>query len=135
MFNASDERCEIFMTRPGAERSQTCGDCSSSSEATYYGAADLPLVRRDSTTIVRAGYSIGYSDSRGTESLAFATVNYRWVDLSSAFVMAHEFGNSTQHWRLGLGVRRAGYIVAIGREAGGAGIGASYQFLLTRTVK
>jgi len=107
---------------------------SSAKDATYFAAADLPLVRRDST-VVRGGYSIAYSESRGTESLAFATATYRWVDLSSAFVMAREFGNSTERWRLGLGVRRAGYIVAIAREAGGAGIGASYQFLLTRTVK
>ena len=46
-----------------------------------------------------------------------------------------EFGNTSNRWRLGFGLRRAGYTVAIGRENGAAGLGASYQFLLTRAVK
>ncbi len=108
---------------------------SSSNDAAYFAAADLPVIQRDSTVMVRAGYSIGHAERRGTESLVFATGTYRRVELNSGLAIVNEFGNVTERWRLGLGVRRAGYLVAIGREAGGAGIGASYQFLLTRTIK
>jgi hypothetical protein len=45
------------------------------------------------------------------------------------------FGNRDKRWRLGVGVRYAGYTAAIGREDGAAGIGGSYQFLLTRVIK
>jgi hypothetical protein len=45
------------------------------------------------------------------------------------------FGNRDKRWRLGVGVRYGGYTAAIGREDGAAGIGGSYQFLLTRVIR
>jgi hypothetical protein len=108
---------------------------SSSEDAAYFAAADVPVVRVDTTLIIRGGYSFGRSEGRGHEQYAFGTATYRQFDLSSGISRATEFGNSSDRWRLGLGVRYAGYTIAIGREDGAAGVGASYQFLLTRAVK
>jgi hypothetical protein len=108
---------------------------SSSNEASYFAAADVPVVRLDTTLLVRAGYSFGSTEGRGHENYVFSTAAYRQFDLSTGVSTTTEFGNSSHRWRLGFGLRRAGYHVAIGREAGSAGFGANYQFLLTRAVK
>ena len=108
---------------------------SGTTDASYLAAADLPLFERDSTVSVRGGFSVTRTEGRGHERYAFGTASYRLVDLSAGMAAVHEFGNSSQRWRLGLGLHHAGYTVAIGREDGGAGFGGSYQFLLTRTIK
>ena len=89
----------------------------------------------DSTLVIRAGYSVTATTHRGNETYPFATATYRQLDLSGGMSDTREFGNFDRRWRLGLGLHRAGYTVAIGREQSGAGLGASYQFLLTRAVK
>jgi hypothetical protein len=109
---------------------------SRSKEApTYLAAADLPLVRRDSSFVLRGGYSLSRTDGRGREDYAFATTSYRQFDASAGLAETSVFGNRDKRWRLGVGVRYAGYTAAIGREDGAAGIGGSYQFLLTRVIK
>lgn len=108
---------------------------SGTSDASYFAAADLPVFQRDSTVAVRGGFSMTRTEGRGHERYAFGTATYRLVDLSAGMSTVHEFGNSSQRWRLGLGLHHAGYTVAIGREDGGAGFGGSYQFLLTRAIK
>ena len=108
---------------------------SASNEASYFAAADLPVLRIDTTLAVRGGYSVSRTEGRGHEQYVFGTATYRQFDLSSGISTTTEFGSSSHRWRLGFGLRRAGYTVAIGREDGGAGLGASYQFLLTRAVK
>jgi len=108
---------------------------SSSNEASYFAAADVPVVRLDTTLIVRGGYSFATTERRGHENYVFGTAGYRQFDLSAGVSSTTEFDNTSHRWRLGFGLRRAGYHVAIGREDGAAGFGASYQFLLTRAVK
>jgi hypothetical protein len=103
--------------------------------ATYLAAADVPVIRRDSSFVVRGGYSLSRTDGRGRENYTFATASYRQFDASAGMAETAEFGNHDRRWRLGVGVRYAGYTAAIGREAGAAGVGGSYQFLLTRAVK
>jgi hypothetical protein len=108
---------------------------SRSKEApTYLIAADVPIVRRDSSFVLRGGYSLSRTDGRGREDYAFTTTSYRQFDASAGFAQASAFGNSDHRWRLGIGVRYAGYTAAIGREDGAAGVGGSYQFLLTRVI-
>jgi hypothetical protein len=104
-------------------------------DASFLAAADVPVFRRDSTAMIRVGMSEMKTTGRGDERYAFATGKYRQIDLSCGVATVHEFGNSSRRWRLGLGVHRAGYTVAIGREDGGAGFGGSYQFVLTRALK
>jgi len=103
--------------------------------ASYLAAADVPLMRRDSTLLVRGGYSITRTDGRGREEYAFTTTSYRQFDLSAGVAQATAFGNRDRRWRLGLGLRYGGYTAAFGREDGAAGIGASTQFLLTRVIR
>jgi hypothetical protein len=108
---------------------------SGGADASYLAAADVPVFKRDSTVIVRGGFSMTTTQRRGNERYAFGTATYRGVDLSTGMSTVHQFGNSSRRWRLGFGLHYAGYTVAIGREDGGAGFGGSYQFLLTRAVK
>jgi len=109
---------------------------SRSKEApTYLAAADLPIVRRDSSLVLRGGYSLSHTDGRGREGYVFTTTTYHQFDASAGLAETSSFGNHDRRLRLGVGVRHAGYTVAIGREDGAAGVGASYQFLLTRVIR
>lgn len=104
-------------------------------EATYAAAADYALYRKDSTIAVRVGQSVSQTEARGREDYSFLTAKYRMLDLNSGWSRSLAFGNTSNRWRFGLGLRYAAYTVAIGREDGAAGIGASYQFLIKRVVK
>jgi hypothetical protein len=104
-------------------------------DASYLAAADVPVVVRDSTFSLRTGYSVSRNEGRGHEDYIFGTSRYQMLDLSAGLVRAFAFGNISQSWRLGCGLHYAGYTLAIGREDGAAGLGASYQFLFTRVMK
>lgn len=108
---------------------------SGGGDASYLAAADIPVIKRDSTGVVRAGFSMTTTANHGHERYAFGTATYRGIDLSTGMSTVHQFGNSSRRWRLGFGLHYAGYTVAMGREDGGAGFGGSYQFLLTRAIK
>jgi hypothetical protein len=103
--------------------------------ASYLAAADVPFIRRDSTFVLRGGYSMTHTDGRGREDYVFTTTSYRQFDLSAGVAQATAFGNRDHRWRLGLGFRYGGYTAAFGREDGAAGVGASTQFLLTRVIR
>lgn len=107
----------------------------SAKEATYLAAADVPLVQRDSTFVVRGGYSVSHTEGRGREDYAFGSSSYRQLDISGGVSQMTLFGNASRRLRLGFGLRYAGYTVAVGREDGAAGISASYQFLLKRAIR
>jgi hypothetical protein len=104
-------------------------------EASYFAAGDVPLFARDSTFSLRAGYSFSHTETRGHESYTFATSRYEMLDLSAGLAVNSVFGSTNRSWRLGCGLHYAGYTLAIGREDGAAGLGASYQFLFTRVMK
>jgi hypothetical protein len=103
--------------------------------ATYEAAADLPVFRRDSTLMVRAGVSHSQTEGRGRDEYGFSTASFRQFDFSAGLVESHAYGNIDQRFRLGLGLRYASYTIAFGREDGSAGFPASYQFLFTRIFK
>lgn len=103
--------------------------------ATFMAAADVPFIHRDTTLAVRAGYAITHTQGRGGDGYAFGTVQYRQFDASAGLSQSRVFGTMNRRLRLGVGLRYAGYDLALGREDGAAGFGASYQFVLTRTFK
>jgi hypothetical protein len=103
-------------------------------ETSYFAGLDFPVYRRDSTIVLRIGESIGHTEQRGRESYSFATAKYRQIDLSGGVSRISEFGNASNRWRLGCGVHYASYIVGIGRDDGGAGLGGTYQFLFKRVI-
>jgi hypothetical protein len=99
--------------------------------ASYLAGADVPLVPADSIWGIRAGASLQHTDGRGHETYYFLTARYRGVDASVGMSQSVVFGNVNRRLRVGLGLHYARYGVAIAREDGAAGIGASNQFLLT----
>jgi hypothetical protein len=101
-------------------------------EASYMGAADVPVFRHDSTLVVRTGYSLTQTEGRGREDYAFATSTFYQFDLSAGIAQSSIYGHANRRLRLGFGLKYAGYDIAIGREDGATGFGASYQFLFTR---
>jgi hypothetical protein len=108
---------------------------STDREAMYSAAADVPVFRRDSALVVRIGQAFSVTEERGREQYSFSTVRYGQLDLSTGIAHSAAFGNVNNRWRLGCGLRYASYTIAIGREAGAAGVGASYQFLFKRVVQ
>jgi hypothetical protein len=104
-------------------------------EATYLVAADLPVIRRDSAHVLRVGQAFGHTEGRGREEYTFATGRLGLLELSGGLARNFAFGNSNHRWRLGSGLRYAAYTLAFAREQGAAGLGASYQFLLKRTIQ
>jgi len=103
----------------------------SAEAATYLVGADVPLAPFDSVWALRAGASVQHTDGRGHEHYFFVTGRYRGVDASIGLSQSVVFGNVNRRIRLGLGLHYARYAVAVAREDGAAGIGASNQFLLT----
>ena len=99
--------------------------------ASYLVAADVPLAPGDSLWHVRGGASLQVTEGRGHESYVFATSRYRGVDANGGVLQTTAFGNVNRRVRFGVGLHYARYGVAIAREDGAAGLGASYQFLLT----
>ena len=92
------------------------------------------LFALDSVASLRAGYAYDLMGPRGHEAYTFALGRYRQLDLSAGVAHATAYGNSDLRWRLGCGLHYAGYTVAIGREDGAAGLGATYQVLFKRVV-
>jgi hypothetical protein len=103
--------------------------------AMYSFAVDMPVLQRDTTFILRGGYSASQTEHRGHEDYGFATAAYRQLDASAGVTRDNAYGHVTHRLRLGIGLRYAGYNVAFGREDGAAGIRASYQVILTRTIQ
>jgi len=87
----------------------------------------LPVRHAD----VRAG--IAYQDDRdaGSETFAYGSARTGIVELRGGLARQHAFGGTTTRLRLGLGLRYARYLVGVAREEGTAGLGSTYQFMLT----
>jgi hypothetical protein len=102
-----------------------------SEAATFLLGADVPLLRPDSIWALRAGISVQHTEARGHEEYLFVTTRYRSIDASIGLSQTEVFGNVNRRLRIGLGLHYARYGVAVAREDGAAGIGASNQFLLT----
>ena len=86
----------------------------------------LPVARD-----LRAGLSYQQDRGSGNETFLYAARRARALDLRGGIARQRAFGASTTRLRLGVGLRYAGYLVGIAREDGTAGLGATYQFLLT----
>jgi hypothetical protein len=103
--------------------------------STFMTAVDVPVYRRDSSATVRLGYSFSGTQSRGRDDYVFTSIDHRWFNVTGGFDWSSAFGDQDRRLRLGLGLRYAAYVVAIGREEGAAGLGANYQFLVTRAIR
>jgi hypothetical protein len=80
---------------------------------------------------VRAGLSYQQDRGSGSERFIYAAGHAGAFELRGGFARQSAFSASTTRLRLGVGLRYAHYLVGIAREDGTAGLGATYQFLLT----
>jgi len=96
---------------------------------TLLGAAEgfLPIHPAD----VRAGLAYQRDRDAGSETFAFTSARLRMIELRGGVARESAFGFTTNRLRLGLGLRYARYLVGVSREEGSAGLGSTYQFLLT----
>lgn len=90
----------------------------------------LPVPGRD----VRAGLSYQRDEGSGDESFLYASGRAGMLDLRGGFARQSSFGSSSTRLRLAAGVHYGHYVVGVSREDGTAGLGASYQFLLTTVI-
>jgi hypothetical protein len=93
------------------------------------GAAEglLPVPRAD----VRAGLAVQRDRDAGSETFAYGSARAGMVELRGGIARQSSYGSTTTRLRLGLGLRYARYLVGVAREEGTAGLGSTYQFLLT----
>ncbi|HEU4989890.1 MAG TPA: hypothetical protein VFT41_08915 [Gemmatimonadaceae bacterium] len=98
---------------------------------TLLGAADLPVYHTSAPLDVRVGVAGSVTDSRGSETYLFGAVRYAGVEARGGLAQTHEFGTTSDHLRLGVDLHYGRYAVGISREEEGAGLGATYQFMLT----
>jgi hypothetical protein len=99
--------------------------------ATLLAAADFPLIARDTSVTLRGGIAVQRTIGRGREEYFFAAGTYRQFDARVGIAQGTAFGNVNHRARLGAGFHAGRYAVGIAREDGAAGLGASYQFLLS----
>ena len=102
---------------------------------TYLAAVDAPVVRRDSTFQLVAGYSWAHTESRGNDQYISANATYRRFEAGLGLLQSAFFGETARRVRLGLGLHYADYALSLAREEGAGGFGANYQFVFTRSVK
>ena len=108
---------------------------SSSSERTTYGfGADARVWGRDDNHQVRAGYAYAHTEALSREHYVFAAGHWSGLELRGGIAELRSFGAWSRRLRLGVGLHRARYLVALGREESGAGLDPVYQFTLSATL-
>jgi hypothetical protein len=93
------------------------------------GAAEglIPVPRAD----VRIGVAVQRDRGSGSETFVYGSGRTGILELRGGLARQSTFGSSTTRMRLGLGLRYARYLVGVAREEGTAGLGSTYQFMLT----
>jgi hypothetical protein len=80
---------------------------------------------------VRAGVAAQKDRDSGSETFFYASGRRSYFELHGGLARQSTFGATTTRMRLGLGLRYARYLVGVAREEGTAGLGSTYQFMLT----
>ena len=97
--------------------------------ASALGAVEALLSVRGAD--LRAGVAMQGDGEAGSETFAYASGRASFFELRGGVARQTSFGSTTTRLRLGLGLRYARYLIGVAREEGTAGLGSSYQFLLT----
>ena len=92
------------------------------------GAAEALLPGRAD---LRLGVAAQRDRGSGSETFLYGSGRAGILELRGGFARQSGFGSSTTRLRLGLGLRYARYLVGVAREEGTAGLGSTYQFMLT----
>jgi hypothetical protein len=97
----------------------------------YSAGADMRLFGRDTLRSVRGGYAYSVTQSIAREHYFFGSARFGILETLGGFARVLAFQHKNSHARLGVGLHYARYIVGVGREDNGAGMGATYQFMLS----
>jgi hypothetical protein len=97
----------------------------------YSAAGDMMLIGRDSLRSARSGYAFSVSEGITREHYFFGSGRLGVLEVLGGFARVIGFGEKNSHVRLGLGLHYERYIVGVGREDNGAGMGSTYQFMLS----
>lgn len=104
-------------------------------ERTRFSAGgDLRLAGADSLRELRGGYASAFTQQISREHYLFAAGRYGAVEGRTGLLRASAYGNADWRFRVGLGLHRGRYLVAVAREETGAGLRATYAFTLTSTL-
>ena len=100
-------------------------------QARYSSGADLALWGRDTLRTTRGGYAFSMTPGSSREHYFFGSSRLGMLELLGGFAREIVFQHTNSHVRLGIGLHYSRYIVGVSREDNGAGVGSTYQFLLT----
>jgi len=100
-------------------------------QARYSAGGDMMLFGRDSLRSARGGYAFSVTQSIAREHYYFGSARIGILEMLGGFARVIAFQHNNTHVRLGLGLHYARYIVGVGREDNGAGMGSTYQFMLS----
>ncbi|MDB4916128.1 MAG: hypothetical protein JWM95_3772 [Gemmatimonadetes bacterium] len=100
--------------------------------ATGVAAAEafLPITKND----LRVGFSYQLDEGGGDDRYLYGSGRIGMLDLRGGMAQQNAFGSTTTRMRLGLGLHYHRYIVGVASEDGTAGLGPTYQFLLTTVI-
>ena len=93
-------------------------------------AADAPLFRDDQREF-RLGVSAARTEKAAAERYVIGSARWRWLTANGGLGRERFAGASTTRLRLGFGLHYARYEVGVAREDSGAGMGPTYQFMLS----
>lgn len=100
----------------------------------YSIAAEAKIYGPDTLRIARAGYAFGQTGVADDHYLFVSTRYGAWLG-RAGMASTVAYGYSSWRPRLGLGVQHARWTIGFAREENGAGLGPTYQFMLSSVVK
>lgn len=100
-------------------------------EVRYSVGGDMRMFGRDSLRSGRGGYALSVTQRITREHYFFGSIRYGNLETLGGFARVIAFGQQNSHVRLGVGLHYSRYIVGVGREDNGAGMGSTYQFMLS----
>ena len=104
-------------------------------ERTRFSAGgDLRLAGADSLREMRGGYAAAFTERMSREHYVFAAGRYGAFEGRTGALRLSAYGNADWRFRVGIGLHRGRYLVAVAREETGAGLRATYAFTLTSTM-
>ena len=104
-------------------------------ERTRFSAGgDLRLAGPDSLHELRGGYASAFTERMSREHYVFAAGRYGSFEGRTGALRLSAYGNADWRFRVGIGLHRGRYVVAVAREETGAGLRATYAFTLTSTL-
>lgn len=107
-----------YLWSPSAERSD---------RPAIFGAVDARAWGDGATREARVGYSVGASRGGGTETFAYASGRYRYVEARAGVARISAYGERVTHSRFGVGLHYARLSAGIAQETG-SWLGSLTQF-------